>query len=183
MESANEAERLLEKSDEETSREQLILTGLKPGMVAVDAGGGAGFVSRIMSEIVGPTGTVYLVDQSVDRLEAAKKHMHDRENVRYISSPLENISIDDSSVDYVFCRFVFEYLKDQPKVFSELSRLLKAGSKLVVGDLDHNCLSHFPIEPQVEANLMELVKKLEELKLWDSQAGRKLYSYFHGLKI
>ena len=39
MESPSEADRLLKKSDYESSKQQLLLTGLKAGVTAVDAGG------------------------------------------------------------------------------------------------------------------------------------------------
>lgn len=179
MESPKEAERLLQKSDEDSSREQLLLTGLSEGMIAIDAGGGAGFVTKIMSEIVGPKGKVILVDQSKERLKAAKQHLSGCKNVTFIESDLTDIRLDPQIADYVFCRFVFEYLEDQRAVFDELSELLKVDGKLVLGDLDHNCLSHYPLAPHIQEQLNELSQRLEELKLWDPYAGRKLFSYFY----
>lgn len=179
MESPKEAERLLLKSDEETSRQQLLLTGLEKGMTAVDAGGGAGFVSKIMSDIVGPKGRVILLDQSKERLTAAKMHMKSCRNVVFTQTPLEKIKMDSASADYVFCRFVFEYLETPGKVFDEFVRIAKDGGKIVVGDLDYNCLSHYPLAPHLETQLKQITDQLAAKKLWDPYAGRKLFSYFH----
>lgn len=179
MESKNEADRLLKKSDEGSTREQLIITGLKPGMTALDAGGGAGFVSQIMCEIVGEQGKVVLCDQSQERLDTARKHYGHRSNLSYLHSQLERLPVVDGTFDYVFSRFVFEYLPDQNAVFTQLMRVTKPGGKLVIGDLDHNVLNHYPLNLDLELQLQELVKVLEEKKLWDPYAGRKLYSFFH----
>ena len=177
MESANEAERLLIKSDAESSKSQLLLTGLKSGMVALDAGGGAGFVTRIMSEIVGSTGETVLADLSNERLNAAREYNRDRKNIAYVQGPLEKIPIADESVDYVFCRFVFEYLKDPMTVMREFVRIAKPGGKIVVGDLDYNMMSHYPLSEKLEKQLFELMAKLEKMKAWDPYAGRKIYNH------
>lgn len=178
MESELEAERLLLKSDEATSREQLLLTGLKPGMKAVDAGGGAGFVTRIIADLVGDDGRAIILDQSQDRLNAAKTHCKPFGKIDYIQTDLENIKLADASVDYIWCRFVFEYLKNPKKTFQEFIRIAKPGAKIVVGDLDYNCLSHYPLDSKIETQLREVAQELERAKFWDPYAGRKIYSYY-----
>lgn len=184
MESTQEAERLLQKSDEATSREQLLLTGLKPGMTAVDAGGGAGFVTRIIADIVGDKGRAVILDQSNDRLSTAQVHCQPFGHIDYIQTDLEKIKFEDSSADYIWCRFVFEYLKNPKATFKEFIRIAKPGAKIVVGDLDYNCMSHYPLDPHLDAQLREIASELERTKFWDPYAGRKLYSYYSefGLK-
>ncbi len=179
MESPHEGDRLLMKGDEETSREQLLLTGLQKGMTAVDAGGGVGFVTKIMSRIVGTRGKAILVDQSKERLQEAKTYCRECKNIQFIQSPLEKIKLDRDTADYTFCRFVFEYLQEPEVVFRELIRVTKPGGKIVVGDLDHNCLSHYPLAPHLETQLLEIAHKLQQKKVWDAYSGRKLFSYFN----
>ncbi len=178
MESKKEAERLLNKSDHTSSREQLLLTGLKPGMLAIDAGGGAGFVTKIMADILGSEGRVILIDQSLDRLKAAKAYNPNRKNIGYLCSPLEAIELEDNASDFVFCRFVFEYIKDPKQALSELIRITKPGGKIVVGDLDYNVMSHYPLKSHLESQLLELIGELQKMELWDPYAGRKLFHYF-----
>ncbi len=179
MESKSEADRLLMKSDEESTRAQLLLTGLKPGMKALDAGGGAGFVTKIMDAIVGPSGSVTIADRSDDRLKVARHHAGSEPTVHFLSCDLEAIPAKDNSFDYVFCRFVFEYLRDPQAVFNELKRVTKRGGRLVIGDLDNNLLSHFPLDRTLESQLKDVVHKLESLKIWDPYAGRKIYNYYY----
>lgn len=178
MESNRESDRLWIKSDAETSRNQLITTGLKRGMIAVDAGGGAGFVTRIMSDIVGSSGEAILIDASAERISYAKEQNKDQKNIAYVQCPLEKMKIANNSVDYIFCRFVFEYLKDPAAVMDEFVRICKPGGKIVVGDLDYNMLSHYPINKKLESQIVELFSLLEKLKIWDPYAGRKLFHWF-----
>jgi ubiquinone/menaquinone biosynthesis C-methylase UbiE len=178
MESKVEAERLLQKSDEASSREQLVLTGLSRGMTAVDAGGGAGFVTRIIADLVGDHGKAIILDQSGDRLEAARAYCQPFGHIDFIQTSLEKILLPDASVDYIWCRFVFEYLKDPKTTFKEFIRIAKPGAKIVVADLDYNCMSHYPLEPRLEIQLREIASELERTKFWDPYAGRKIYSYY-----
>ncbi|MFM7202910.1 MAG: class I SAM-dependent methyltransferase [Myxococcota bacterium] len=179
MESKGEAQRLLIKGDEPTTRHQLLLTGLKPGMRAVDAGGGAGFVSRIMADIVTASGEVLLVDQSDERLQVAREYTAPFTHVSFVQGPLEQIPLPADSVDYVFCRFVFEYLQNPEAVFAELVRIVRPGGKIVVGDLDYNVMTHYPLPDGIEAQLHEALGQLARKKLFDPFAGRKLYHYFY----
>lgn len=178
MESKDEAKRLLMKSDADSTRSQLELTGLRPRMSAVDAGGGAGFVSWIMAQIVGEEGRVSLVDQSFERLDAAKNHIKPYSNVFFVQSDLREIPIATGSVDYVFCRFVFEYLDEPQAVFNELYRIVKPGGRLIVGDLDNNILTHYPLREELEHKLLQIVSEFKRLKLWDPYMGRRLYSFY-----
>lgn len=183
METPQEGERLLVKSNSETTKEQLILTGLNPGMTCLDAGGGAGFVTSIMADIVQKDGLAILVDQSEQRLNDARSHNSSHSNVQYIQTELEKIPLESTTIDYVFCRFVFEYLSNPEKVFDELLRICKPGGKLVVGDLDHNIMNHYPLTQRLYMGLMEISTALQNIGLWDPYSGRKIYSYFHSRKL
>jgi len=183
MESKGEAQRLLMKSDEESTRTQLLQTGLRVGMTAFDAGGGAGFVTKIMSQIVGDKGRVILCDQSKERIQAAQSYTNNGGNLSFIQSPLEDIPVGSNSIDYVFCRFVFEYVNQVQTVFDELLRLTKPEGKLVIGDLDYNVMSHYPLEEDLHQSLMEIISCLRVKKLWDPFMGRKLYHLFYESKL
>lgn len=184
MDSQREAGRLLLKSEADTTRHQLQLTGLTNTMHCLDAGGGAGFVTKIMSELVGSGGHVVLADASEDRLASAREYTQECSNISFLQTNLEKIALDSQTMDYVFCRFVFEYLEQPDAVFEELFRLVKPGGRLVVGDLDNNILSHYPLDPSLEGQYNQIVQALINKKLWDPFMGRKLYKYFydHGLE-
>lgn len=179
MDSSREADRLLKKSDYQSTKDQLLETGLSSGMLAMDAGGGAGFVTKIMHEIVGDAGRVSLVDLSQERLSVARQHTGGPNNIDFVASDLAKIPVASNSYDYIFCRFVFEYLPDPQSVLKEFFRIIKPGGHVVVGDLDHNILSHYPISKELESQYLEIVTQLEKMKSWDPYVGRKLYTWFY----
>lgn len=191
MESEAESKRLLVKNYQEKTVEQLIETGIQNlprGSHFVDAGCGVGHVAEVMGCLLKNSieiPQITLLDFSEKRLSGAKSRLEKASDVdyHYISCDLTHIPLSSHSVDYVFCRFVFEYLSNPQATFDELYRILKPGGKLVVGDLDYNCMTHYPLDPQIEADLLSLVQTLEEKKLFDPYAGRKLYSFFHRAQL
>lgn len=188
METDLESVRLLAKDRPEQTLQQLLDSGMAdlPAQPhVIDAGTGAGAVAHQMAEVLSrhyQGSKLTLLDGSQKRLDAAAKHLESFNSLdkRFIECNLENIPLPDNSVDYLFCRFVFEYLANPQRVFQEFVRIMKPGGKLVIGDLDNNSLNHYPLSEQLQAQLEELRRTVEAHGLLDFSAGRKLYSYFHG---
>jgi ubiquinone/menaquinone biosynthesis C-methylase UbiE len=191
MESEAESKRLLIKNYHEKTARQLIETGIKSlpkGSHFVDAGCGVGHVAEMMGSLLKDSferPAITLLDLSEKRLFAAKSRLEGDPNVdyRYLSCDLTRVPLPSHSVDYLLCRFVFEYLADPQATFDELYRLVKPGGKLVVGDLDYNCMTHYPLDPRLEEELSSLVRTLQENRLFDPYAGRKIYSFFHRARL
>jgi len=191
MESEAESKRLLVKSDHGKTAQQLIATGitsLKKGSHLVDAGCGVGHIAEVMGDLLKnyfELPKITLLDSSEKRLSAAKLRLDSDEKVtyQYIPCDLSNIPLPSQSADYVFCRFVFEYLSNPKDVFDELYRIVKPGGKLVVGDLDYNCMTHYPLDHKLERELFTVIRVLQENSFLDPHAGRKLYSFFHHAQL
>ena len=175
MESTEEAARLEGKTQAEETRRQLALVGLAPGMRALDAGAGTGAVAREMAAMVGPSGSVVAVDQSAHRAASgAILAQTQAPNLTFATGDLYAPPLPEGSFDFIWCRFVFEYLAEPDLVVARLQRLLKPGGKLVLGDLDGNALFHYPLPPEVERGLGLLMGALEGR--FDPYAGRKLFT-------
>jgi ubiquinone/menaquinone biosynthesis C-methylase UbiE len=179
MENDREAERLEKKTDERATIHQLQLTGLLPGMRGLDAGAGTGAVARTMAKLVGPQGSATAMDMSQERLRSGEQIAREDglTNVSFVEGDLYSPPLPANSLDYIWSRFVFEYLSDPPRALTSLISLLKPGGKIVVGDLDGNGLFHFPMPPHVVSGLAKLEQALEG-KI-DLFVGRKLFHWFH----
>jgi len=173
MENPLEASRLEAKTDAEKVRHRLRLVGLGEGMRALDAGAGTGAVSRVMLELVGNKGEVVALDSSAERMRFGARRAG---RVRFLVSDLYSPALRPASFDFVWCEFVFEYLRKPDAALAELVQLLRPGGKLVVADLDGNGVFHHPIAPRMEASLNKLVRALRGA--FDPFAGRKLYHRF-----
>jgi ubiquinone/menaquinone biosynthesis C-methylase UbiE len=183
MESPNEGERLEAKTEAAVTERLLSLVGLCPGMRALDAGAGTGAVARVMSRLVGLSGTVVAADQSVERLEQGRQLARQArlENLTFLRADLDAGPIPAPPFDFVWCRFVFEYLRDPDQALTNLVASTRVGGKVVVGDLDGNAVFHHPCPSEVEHGLARVIQALDGR--FDPYAGRKLYARFKRQKL
>jgi SAM-dependent methyltransferase len=152
-------------------------------MRGLDAGAGTGAVARVMSRLVGATGSVVAVDQSGERLEHGRRLAQESgiENLTFLRADIEAGPIHAPPFDFVWCRFVFEYLRDADRALANLVASTRIGGKVVVGDLDGNAVFHYPCPPEVEIGLAKVLRVLEGR--FDPYAGRKLYARFKRQKL
>lgn len=179
MEHCEEAERLKRKTRRERVTEQAYWAGLRPGMRVLDAGCGSGITTAIFEELVSPAGRAIGIDGSPERVAwAQSSYPHIEFTVRDFYENLEDLG----RFDFIWIRFVLEYhRRNAGEIIRRLSQLLTPEGILCAGDLDYNCLNHFPMDPELEAALKGLVAYLEREADWDPFAGRKLYTYFYDL--
>ena len=182
MEHSEEALRLELKTDPEAVRGQAIWCGVQPGMHVLDAGCGPGKVTSILYEMIQPRGKVLGVDYSEERIQYAKKHYGSHSGIEFRLHDLRHPLDAMGPFDLIWVRFVLEYNRAESlEIIRNLDAVLKPGGCLCLLDLDHNCLSHYPLPAPMEKTLVELMKLLETRFNFDAYAGRKLYSYLYDL--
>lgn len=177
MEDPREAERLEDKTDPDETRRHLNLVGVCQGQRVLDAGGGTGAVSRVISEAVGPAGSVVCFDRSGDRLAAgvaiAARSTH-HANLEFVEGDLFHPPFGEE-FDLVWSRFVLEYLPEPVRAVRSLASTLKPGGRIVVGDCDGHALFLHPMSASLDAGLQALFRGLGSS--FDPYAGRKLFGY------
>jgi ubiquinone/menaquinone biosynthesis C-methylase UbiE len=177
MESPREGARLEVKTDPAASEQQLRTTGLQRNMQALDVGCGTGAVTRVMASITARR--VVGVDMSVSRLEQARKlAAASGLDVRFVEGDAQRLPLPSSSFDYVWSRFLFEYLPEPERALAELARVAREGGIVVVADLDGQMERFYPLEASVRLDLLEAMRLLGEAN-FDPWVGRKLYHWFY----
>ena len=182
MESLEEAIRLELKTDPAVVRKQAEWCGLRPGLRVLDLGCGPGKTSSILRELIQPGGELLGLDYSNERITHAREHYGQEPGIdfqiRDFTKPLDGLG----RFDLIWVRFVLEYyLKESPIIIKNLTACLNPGGYLCLMDLDHNCMSHYELQPEMERVLFELMGVLEKRYNFDPYAGRKQYAYLYDM--
>ncbi|NWF64980.1 MAG: arsenite methyltransferase [Chloroflexi bacterium] len=115
----------------------ITLASLQPGETVLDLGSGAGLDCLLAAQKVGPEGSVIGVDMTPEMIERAQANAKrvNASNVEFRQGYLENLPVENNSIDVVISNCVINLAPDKSKVFSEIERVLKPGAKLAVSDI------------------------------------------------
>ena len=110
---------------------------LEEGQTVLDLGSGAGADVLISAKRVGPRGRAIGLDMTDEMLSLARKNAADAcvENVEFVKGYIEDMPLEDASVDVVISNCVINLAGDKNKVLAEAARVLKPGGLFAVSDV------------------------------------------------
>ncbi|MBA3375753.1 MAG: arsenite methyltransferase [Actinobacteria bacterium] len=114
-----------------------LLAEPRPGETVLDLGSGAGLDVLLSARRVAPGGHAFGVDMTDEMLAVARCNQATSgiENATFLKGTLEQLPLDDKSVDVVISNCVINLVADKAAVLREIARVLRPGGRLAVADM------------------------------------------------
>jgi SAM-dependent methyltransferase len=173
MDDPREGQRLLDKVDAPSWISKYLEPHLQDATRILSVGCGPGVflrelaASRPRAEFVG-------VDLSPERIHDAEVRLLGVPNARVQVGDAQALPFESGSFDFVFCRFLMEYLPDKQRALQEMVRICRCGAKILLQDLDGQLLWHSPEDPELQQTIERVVTRLAGTG-FDPFVGRKLF--------
>ena len=125
----------------------VVFAELAEGEVVLDLGSGGGIDVLLASRYVGEAGKVYGLDMTDEMLRLANenKAKMGAANVEFVKGYIEDIPLDDDSIDVVLSNCVINLSDDKSAALAEAYRVIRPGGRLRVADI----IATRPVDPEI----------------------------------
>jgi ubiquinone/menaquinone biosynthesis C-methylase UbiE len=110
--------------------------GIAAGMRVLDLGCGAGDVTMLAAELVGPAGSIVGIDRSQEVLDVARERAQEAglRQISFVRASVEEFSTDDP-FDLVIGRYILVHQPQPVEVLRNAARLVRSGGALAFHEI------------------------------------------------
>jgi len=113
------------------------IASLNPGETVLDLGSGAGFDCFLAAKQVGEAGKIIGVDMTPEMIKKARTNAEKGgyANVEFRQGEIEDLPVEDNSIDVVISNCVINLSPDKQAVYNEIYRVLKPAGSIMISDI------------------------------------------------
>jgi ubiquinone/menaquinone biosynthesis C-methylase UbiE len=148
-----------------------------PNGHVLDVGCGSGSMSRLIAGSF-PRAEVVGVDSREQYLDFAKARARDEgiSNVTFRHGDVFALPFPDASFDVVWSKYLLQWLREPKSALAEMKRVTKPGGVVVSCDYVGFGIEHYPIAPDFERQVREIMSALVDVNI-----GRKVAPFMISL--
>ena len=176
MEDPREKQRLVDKVDPQQWAENYVYPLIDVNTKVLDVGCGPAVLAKAVS---GKAGSVTGLERSDDRFAQATENLSDVSNANVVQGDATGLPFADGEFDFIYTRFMLQYLPERDTVINEMFRVCRPGGKIMMQDLDGQLVWHYPLDSELQAKFDKITAGLIKSG-FDPFLGRKL---FHKAKM
>ena len=138
--------------------------GIAPGMRVLDIGSGVGDVSLLVSDLVGPRGSVLGIDRDAANVAWASRRIAEagRSNIQFVTTEFADFTAPEP-FDALVGRFIMMYLPDPAAALRRFAQFLRSGAIVAFFEPDvtvpSRCHPEIPLLKQCEQWFGEVIRR------------------------
>ena len=171
MEDPREKQRLVDKVAPQDWAEKYVYPLIDSNSKVLDVGCGPAVLAKA---VAGKAGSVTGLERSDDRFNQATQNLSDKSNANVVQGDATQLPFDDGEFDFVYTRFMLQYLPERDTVISEMFRVCRPGGKIMMQDLDGQLVWHYPLDNELQNKIDKITAGLIDSG-FDPYLGRKLF--------
>jgi SAM-dependent methyltransferase len=150
---------------------------IPPAQRVLDVGCGSGSMSRLIArsfpdvEVVG----IDIREQYLDYARA-RARAEGINNLTFERADVFALPFPDASFDLVWSKYLLQWLREPKAALAEFKRVARSGGHLVSCDYVGCVVEHFPIDPELERKMRDIMALLVDVNI-----GRKVPAYMMAL--
>jgi ubiquinone/menaquinone biosynthesis C-methylase UbiE len=145
----------------------------------LDAGCGAGVITRTIARVL-PGGRAVGLDREPRYVEYARQKAASEGigNVEFETGDVLSLPFRDGTFDVVWSKHLLQWVSRREQALQEFVRVAKPGGRVIAANFDGFLLQHHPQNPQVQADLERWFGAARDQMGFDNWIGRKLPTMF-----